>query len=375
MAKPMNESPSLLIAGDPSCEGTVLAKWPGAKIVGSFRDLALAEFVLSSLHVDMVVVDPALTTKGETFQGWMNRFKSAFPQVSLVVMDTTGESFQVAQAHREPVGAGDQSGQGLLVSQTVVIWSPKGGVGKTFLATNLACAAATATGGRAGLVDFDLYSGDASVHLDLLDGPTITELLPALGDMRPEGLDRFAMRHGPSGLSVICSPRRPELSDLVTTENVRAVLSLAGKRWALLYVDTPPDITSDVVGECIDAASKVVLVVTQDVATLKQSKLAVDIFTKLGISKDSLAVVLNRASKESPMPAGKVQEFLGVDLLGVIPEDRKTAERSIFEGKPAVLYGKTEMADAIWQVAERLSPGLQYPRPRKPAKPRRGFGW
>lgn len=372
----MTENPSLLIAGDPSCESAVLAKWPGARIVGSFRDLALAEYVLTSLHVDMVVVDPSLATKGETFQGWMNRFKAAFPRVSLVVMDTSSQWFQgPAGSHREPVGAGDRVGPGLLVSQTIVVWSPKGGVGKTFLATNLACAAATATGGCAGLIDFDLYSGDASVHLDLLDGPTVTELVPALADMRPEGLDRFAMRHGPSGLYVICSPRRPELSDLITTENVRNLLSLAGKRWALLYVDTPPDITSDVVGECIDAASKVVLVVTQDVATLKQSKLAVDIFTKLGISKESVAVVLNRASKESPMPAGKVQEFLGVELLGVIPEDRKTAERSVFEGKPAVLYGKTEIADAIWQVAEKLSPGLQYPRPRKAARQRRGFGW
>jgi len=371
----MTENPSLLIAGDQSCESAVLARWPGARIVGSFRDLALAEYVLSSLRVDVVVVDPKLATKGETFQAWTSRFKAAFPEVSLVVLDggAGAPGSQMTWGRTAGVDPGEHGS--LLVSQTVVVWSPKGGVGKTFLATNLACAAACATGGRAGLLDLDLYSGDASVHLDLLDGPTITELAPLLGDMRPEGLDRFAVRHGPSGLYVICSPRRPELSDLVTTDNVRTVLSLAGKRWALLYVDTPPDITSDVVGECIDAASKIVLVVTQDVATLKQSKFAVDIFAKLGIPRDSVAVVLNRASRESPMPAAKVQEFLGVELLGAIPEDRKTVERSVFEGKPAVLYGKTEISDAIWQVAEKLSPGLQYPRQKKPTRARRGFVW
>jgi pilus assembly protein CpaE len=340
--------------------------------MGSFRDLALVEYVLSGMRVDLIAVDSGLQGKGESLDAWMARCKTAFPGVSLVLLDSVGP---LGQAGARDAPSGDMGSGNLLVSQTVVVWSPKGGVGKTFLATNLACAGAVATQGRAGLVDMDLYSGDASVHLDLMDRPTITELLPVLQDMRPEGLDRFTQRHAPSGLSVICSPRRPELSELVTTEHVKAVLALACKRWALLYVDTPPDITSDVVGECIDAATKIVLVVTQDVATLKQSKLAVDIFTKLGIPRDSLAVVLNRSSKDSLMPSGKVQEFLGVEILGSVPDDRRTAERSVFEGKPAVLYGKTEVSEAIWQIAERISPGLRYPRSRKPVRPRKESFW
>ncbi len=371
----MTDNPTLLVAGDQACERAALAKWPRARVVGSFRDLSLVEYVLGGMRVDMVVLDPAMPAKGETLENWMARFRAAFPEVSLVLMDGSARSAHIGGLHGGgPAEASDPSG-GLLVSQTVVVWSPKGGVGKTFLATNLACAAAMATRGRAGLVDLDLYSGDASVHLDLLDGPTITEVLPVLADLRPEGLDKFAQRHASSGLSVISSPRRPELSDLVTPEHVRAVLSLAGRRWALLYVDTPPDITSDIVGECIDAASKIVLVVTQDVATLKQSKLAVDIFEKLGIPRETLAVVLNRASRESLMPAVKVQEFLGAEILGAIPDDRKAVEKSVFEGKPAVLYGKTEVAEAIWQIVEKLSPGLESPRNRRATKSRRDFFW
>jgi MinD-like ATPase involved in chromosome partitioning or flagellar assembly len=373
----MTDNPTLLVAGDQASERAALSRWPRARVMGSFRDLSLVEYVLSGMRVDIVVLDPGLPTRGETLQDWIARFRAAFPDVSLVLLDSSvpARDGTGSPAETDLEGAGSRQSGSLLVSQTVVVWSPKGGVGKTFLATNLACAAAIATGGRAGLLDLDLYSGDASVHLDLLDGPTITEMLPTLGDLRPEGLDRFTQRHGPSGLSVISSPRRPELSDLVTTEHVRAVLSLAGKRWALLYVDTPPDITSDIVGECIDAASKIVLVVTQDVATLKQSKLAVDIFGKLGIPRETVVVVLNRASRESLMPVAKVQEFLGAEILGTIPDDRKAAERSVFEGKPAVLYGKTELADAIWQVAGKITPGLECPRTRRITKRRRDFPW
>ena len=94
---------------------------------------------------------------------------------------------------------------------------------------------------------------------------------------------------------MICGPRQPELSDLVTPEVVKSVLALSAKRWGLTYVDTPPDMTSDVVGECVDAATKIVLVTTQDVASLKQCRSAMEIFTKLAIPPTAMAVVVNRA--------------------------------------------------------------------------------
>lgn len=369
----MTSSPTLLIAGDASCERSALARWPQARVMGCFRDLALVEYVLSGMRVDLVAIDPAMQGKGEGIDDWMARCRNAFPGISLVLVEPAEREGLAGGSRSSPAGLHEAGN--VIVPQTVVVWSPKGGVGKTFLATNLACAAAIATGGMAGLVDLDLYSGDASVHLDLLDGPTMTELAPVLHETRPEGLDKFSQRHAPSGLSVLCSPRRPELSDLITIEHVRSVLSLAAKRWALLYVDTPPDITSDVVGECVDAASKIVLVVTQDVATLKQSKLAVDIFTKLGIHRESLAVVLNRLSKDSLMPPGKVQEFLGIEILGTVPDDRKAVERSVFEGKPAVLYTKSEVSEAIWSIADRLTPGLRPPKPKKAQKTRRESLW
>jgi len=365
----MTDKPSLLIAGDLSCEKLVKTRWPGARIVGAVRDLALVEYLISNLKVDAVVVDPKLSTKGETFNGWVNRFKAAFPETSLIVAEDIGNTPQLGTD-------AEQSTPKILTSQTVVVWSPKGGVGKTFLATNLACGAALATKGRAGLIDLDLYSGDVSVHLDLLEGPTITEILPVLSEIRPEGLEKYAQKHGPTGLNVICSPKRPELSDLVTPEHVKSILSLAEKRWGLLYVDTPPDITNDILGECIEVASKIVLVTTQDVPTVRQCKVAMEILNKLGIKEDVIAVVLNKASKDSLIPKDKVEEFLGVELTGVVPEDRKTVEKSVFEGKPIVLYSKSETSDAIWQIISKISPGLHCPRnQRKPAKRRRGLFW
>jgi len=370
----VKESPSLIVAGGPSCEKLVSQKWPGAKVVSIVRDLSLLEYMISDLPVDAVVVEPTLSPKGETFDQWVTRFKAAFPGVSLVL--TEGFSKNTGYEDRAECKEEPPLRPKVLTSQTIVVWSPKGGVGKTFLAANLACASSIATEGNTALIDLDLYSGDVSVYLDLMEGPTITDILPVLSELRPDGLDKFALRHGPTGLNVILSPRRPELSDLITAEHVRTLLSLAEKRWGLVYVDTPPDITSDVVGECVEIASRIVLVVTQDAASLRQCKIAMEILWKLGVKRDVVAVVLNRVSKDSLMPQGKVEEFLGVELSGVIPDDRKAVERSIFEGRPVILHSKSEMAEAVWQAMPTICPGLECPRKeKKPIRSRRGFFW
>lgn len=366
----MNETPTLLIAGGADTERAVLSKWPGARVGGTFRDLSLLEYVAAGMRPDLVVIDPSLSPRGESLEAWADRFRGTFPSVSVIVFDGS-----TSKGTRNEGAMDTGEGAKVLTSQTVVVWSPKGGVGKTFLATNLACAAAIATRGNAVLIDMDLCSGDVAVHLDLLDGPTITELIPVLPDTRPEGLDKFAQRHGPSGLNVICGPRQVELCDLVTPEVVKSVLSLASKRWGLTYVDTAPDMTSDIVGECVDAASKVVLVATQDVAALKQCRSAIEIFTKLGIPASSMAVVVNRASKDSLMPLNKVEEFLGVDLAGAVPDDRKLAERSVFEGRPLALSSKNEVSEAIWSVLNRLSPGLGRTPKGSRISRRKGLFW
>ncbi len=364
----MTDKPSILLAGSAACERAAMSKWPGAKVLGSFRDLTLVEFVLSNLPVDVVAVESGLATRGESFSDWIARFRLAFPAVSLVVMEP---SWDRPEKETHP-GSAEGAPPSVLSPQTVVIWSPKGGVGKTFLATNFACAASLSTAGQVCLLDLDLYSGDVAVQLDLADGPTITDMVPALAEIRPEGLERFVCRHAPSGLNVICSPRRPELSELVTQEHVKSILSLASRHWGLLYVDTPPDITSDVVGACIDAATSIVLVVTQDVAALRRCKLALDILRKLGVRDEALAIVLNRSSKDSLMPQARIQEFLGLDLAGSIPEDRRVAERSIFEAKPVVLQAKSEIGEAVWQAVSRICPGLVQGKQAKRPEKRKG---
>ncbi len=352
----MTGKPYVIIAGDPRNEKTVKLEQPDATIVGVLNDLALVEFVASQTPVNEIIINPQMAPRGETLDQWISRFTKAFPEISVTIL---GERLDFRS---------NASLTNVITSQTVVVWSPKGGVGKTFISANLACAAAMATKGKAVLMDLDVYSGDVATYLDLMDGPTIIEMLPKLPGLRPDGLEQYTQKHGSTGLNVVCSPRRPEFSNLVTVEHVSNLLSLAARRWGLLYVDTPPDITSDILGEAVDAASALVLVITQDVCALRQGKVALDILRKLGINESSIYLVLNRGVKDAPISQRKAEEFLEKKLAVVVPDDRKTVEKSVFQGQPVVLYPKTEIALAIWELLSKISPGLSVPEADKRQK-------
>ncbi len=358
----MNQATSILIAGDFRTEKAVKKHRPSAKIVGVLKDLALIEYVSSEMIVDEIIIDPQLSPRGETLEQWAARFTKTFPQIAVTIL---GSGLDEPNAVSKTTN--------IITPQTVVVWSPKGGVGKTFISTNLACAAATATQGKAALIDFDVYSGDVATYLDLADTPTIIEMLPKLQRLRPDGLEKYVQIHGASRLSVICSPKRPELSNLITVEHVNRVFSLAARRWGLLYVDTAPNITSGILSEAIDIASAIVFVVTQDVCALRQGKVALDIFRKLGIPQTSIYVVLNRGCKDAPVSERKVEEYLETSLAAIIPEDRKIVEKSVFQGKPAVLYSGTEISSAIWKLLSKISPGLSVPEVKKKGKRKRRF--
>jgi len=358
---PKGESPTtyrkqaVLVVGEAGAESMARSMFPGAEIVATVKETGLAEYMVGRVQPHIVIVDPVVTPRGETLEQWVGRLKTCFPAVEVVLLSTRdGTELQRQAPPERPAVEARVIGQ-----EMIAVWSPKGGVGKTFVALNLACASALSSQGNACLIDLDLHSGDVACNLDLLDGPSIIDILSNLSDMRPETMETFTVVHPPSGLRVLAAPKRPELSDLVEPHHVKSILSLARRRWGLVYIDTPPDITSEVVGDCIDQASKILLVVTQDVAALRQVKMALDILRRIGIGqKETLSVVVNRASNQSLFPVSRIEEYLEVRVLGAIPDDRKSAERAGMDGKPVVLYSRNEMSQAFWEILGQLIPGL-----------------
>ena len=96
----------------------------------------------------------------------------------------------------------------------VTVFSPKGGTGKTVVATNLAAMLAKREGKRTLLLDLDLQFGDAAIMLGLEPTKTIYDLVVAPGELDSEKLAGYVTKHQ-CGLDVLAAPLRPEDAELV----------------------------------------------------------------------------------------------------------------------------------------------------------------
>lgn len=238
-------------------------------------------------------------------------------------------------------------------SQVVTIFSPKGGVGKTLLAVSLAVIASRKGGRKTLLVDADLDSGDAAVHLDITEGASINDLLPYCGDLRQDILAKFVTHHSPTGVDFILAPSRPELSELVRADQIGSLLEGARRYYQCVVVDTPPCLDYDILYECLDKSDMHILVTTQDLASLKQARTALELLRRLGHNvKERTSVVINQFRERSLLSPAKITEFLGLDRVSTVAEDRDLVERCILDGTPVVFAaGSSQVAQDISSFA------------------------
>lgn len=320
-------------------------------------EYAFIAYLADPALLDAVILDcrPEVVLVGEELAAKLDLLARRHPGVKLV---------QAGRAHpgdrRDPAPpVGPQPAGVPLPQQLVVVWSPKGGVGKTFIVSNLATAVARRSRFGVALLDLDLHSADTGVYLDLLDGPGIVDLLPYLAELRPEHLENYMVRHPHSGLLVLLGPTRPELADFVRLEHVLKILELARRRFGCVFVDMPPHAGEELVYECMEQASRILVVTTQDAATLRQTRLTLEVMAKLKIDVGNCVwVVLNRLHGAAPIGAERVEDFLGRPVIAKLEEDRKAVELSQFEGRPLVETGRNQrLSGALDALAQKLCPG------------------
>lgn len=259
------------------------------------------------------------------------------------------------------LGTGSVSRE-VLPPQVIAVYGPRAGSGKTFIATNVAAFFAEQIGEGVILLDFDTKHADAGLYLDLSPNPNIVDFLPYSFDASGDVFRKYLQKHAPSNLSVLLGPPRPELSDLVTPEHVVTALSLSKATHKICVIDTPSDPTSDLLPVCLEEAWAVVLVASQDAASLRHLKICMDLARRSGaaIEKKS-CLVINRIAGNLPLGPRQVEEFLGLEKSFGIPEDRTLVESSVLSGRPIALSrnGNCEIGRVLRQIAKSLYPSLE----------------
>jgi pilus assembly protein CpaE len=246
---------------------------------------------------------------------------------------------------------------GRATASLVAVLGPKGGTGKTLVATNLAVALAQRDANVV-LVDLDLQFGDIGLALGLSPERTMYDLMRSGPPFDHEKLDRHLMRHS-SGVKVLIAPTRPDQASAVSIEFLRDIYASLRTMCDAVIVDTPPGFTPEVIAT-IDVSTEVCMVGMLDSLSLKNTKLGLETLDLMGYETDHVSLVLNRADSRVGITPDDVSTIVGRGPDVSIPSDREIP-RSVNEGTPIVAARQSSgAAKAFRSLADR------YAKPQAP---------
>jgi pilus assembly protein CpaE len=259
--------------------------------------------------------------------------------------------FAVDKAVARKSGAAVTAGGGK--GSLITVLGPKGGIGKTVTACNLAVALAEA-GESVALVDLNLQFGDVGLAMGQTPTRTMFDLARSGGSMDAGKLSAYLLAH-PTGVQTLLAPTRPEQAQAVNVEVLRGVYAVLRTMFDHVVLDTPPMFTTEVVS-AIDLSSDLCMVGMLDALSLKTTKLGLEALDRMGTDRSSVRLVLNRADSRVGITPADVAAILGCQPDVLVPSHREIA-MSTTNGMPIVAAsGRSEAAKAFKALAASYAP-------------------
>jgi pilus assembly protein CpaE len=251
------------------------------------------------------------------------------------------------------------------------VFSPKGGVGRTTLITNLAVATKLATDKRVLLIDGNLPFGDLAVVLNLTTPKTIFELAANVNHLDADFVSEVLVAHS-SGVRVLLSPPSPQDAEGITADQLRTIVSQLLPMFDYVFVDTRPSFDESQLA-LLDLSDQVLLTLNMEMTSIKAAKQYLEVAELLGYPTEKTQLILNRFTTQSQISVEDIETHLKGRLKGRIPDEPNLVLRSINEGIPIALSDPdSRYARAINNLASVLTDGL-VPAEEENEK-RRGLG-
>ena len=221
------------------------------------------------------------------------------------------------------------------VHRIVAVFSPKGGVGTTTIATNIAVAQAQRKPDKVVLIDLNLGFGSVATHLNLEARLSLADLIQDEGALRePELLRTYVLRHE-SGLHVLAAPPTPELSATVEPDHVEQLLETIVRQYDAVVIDTGSKI-DDRSMIVLDRADAVMIPVHPEMAALKAVRALIDYLTENGSDASRTSFVLNNMFARELLRLRDVETALGTHVSVELPYDPFLYLKAVNEGIPIV---------------------------------------
>jgi len=220
-------------------------------------------------------------------------------------------------------------------NQVITVAAPRGGTGKTVIATNLSVALA----GRhenVALLDLNLTGGDVAVLLDLIPQRTLGDLMPSFVGIDSDVMESVMVKHS-CGLRVLPAPLSGIYdSSLMSRPLVQSILRFLRERCSYTVADTGyPGLESTLAA--MDASDIILVVVGNDLPRLRDGKQYLRNLIAANYPKDRIRAIVNRTGVTKEIPTKEIESILEFPVTAMLPNDDELVGVSVNLGQPFVL--------------------------------------
>jgi pilus assembly protein CpaE len=279
--------------------------------------------------------------------------------------------FQRSRELAPSTGAG--KGEARAVRRSIAVFSPKGGVGATTIATNIAAVLATRKPDSVVLIDLDLQFGQVATQLDLEPTLTLADLIRDDAAMsEPELLRTYTTRHD-SGLHVLAGPNDFAQAASVRPEDVARILKTILGTFDSVVIDAGSTL-DDISRTVFEHVEQVVFPILPEVPALKALHRLLDQLSQTGTVAAKATYVLNSTYARELVRRRDVEDALGARVAAHLPYDPFVYLKAVNEGVPVVIGApKTPAAASLTALAELVFPNGVAPAEAQPDVRRRGL--
>lgn len=240
--------------------------------------------------------------------------------------------------------------------QIITVFSPRGGVGCSTIATNLAIALRENFAERVLLFEGKLLFGHLGLILNLRPHNTLADLIPHAGAM-DDSLVREVISSHVSGIDVLVAPPDVQTAQGVRPDDLFGVLNGVKRLYDFIVIDAGSHLSENTV-TLMDAADRVLVVTTPELAALHDASRFVPVSRSLGYPPGKVRIILNRVGMDGAVRRRDIEQALHHELFTYIPEGGASVVRSLNRGIPLLIkHPRSKASHAVQRLAKALANG------------------
>jgi pilus assembly protein CpaE len=216
----------------------------------------------------------------------------------------------------------------------ITVFGAKGGIGKTTISTNLATTLAKLTGASVCLVDMDTRFGDVAIMMDIAVEASIADVARKIDEIDRDKIKDYLVKHY-SGVNILPAPLHPTEWRNMTPQHIERIIELLAQTHDYVVIDTPGTF-NELIAATLELANLILLITSMDIASIKDTALALEMLRAAGVSEDKVKLTINHSTAANSLREEDVSRVLEYDVFWRIPHDLSVSSSTQL-GQPIVI--------------------------------------